>query len=513
MRQSKRLSLVPLLGLAARSKAADAAYVTDLGIFSLLAPCASEAVSYNIQSLTYTTSCADNEKSLQACACSNTEQFKSITAAISSSVASNCGSAATEDQQSASKVVQQYCNPATTITFSTPTTNIIEAYITDLSQMAYLPQCAQSALSYAVLGQNQSKCPQAANLFAPCVCSKSGLPSAVSDVISKSVRYSCSNSDDITAAQDFYNEYCAMNQGTTTFTSPPGPPGDMTYHITALSQFKQLRSCAQSGVASAVLQQTEWNCAAGPQALASCACLKSGMSGRVSSSLTSYVKYFCDNTATADVSSALSVWAYYCSAADDKVVASVTETATESYPHPASRTGSAPSKPSETVIAAVVLGVVVIVALVGVVAFILRRRRQRQTKGEQLPPTNGPDGGLGELDNTSKPVAELLTPGYTQTPELQGGIGIAVSELPPYQSPRPELQGNYAYPKPSDQTLPHELASPPPSVYRPSPPPGKSPFETPYVSPATPYSYKGGWQSGPVQEAYELDSTAWAKQG
>lgn len=64
----------------------------------------------------------------------------------------SCGSTATEDQQSASSVMQKYCTQSLPITFSTPTKNVVEAYITDLSQMNYMPQCAQSAVSEAVMG-------------------------------------------------------------------------------------------------------------------------------------------------------------------------------------------------------------------------------------------------------------------------------------------------------------------------------------------------------------------------
>ena len=49
-------------------------------------------------------------------------------------------------------VFDQYCNPDTTITFETPTSHIVQAYITELSEMEYLPSCAQSALSEAVMG-------------------------------------------------------------------------------------------------------------------------------------------------------------------------------------------------------------------------------------------------------------------------------------------------------------------------------------------------------------------------
>ncbi|RFU81467.1 granule antigen gra6 domain-containing [Trichoderma arundinaceum] len=552
MRRSIRLAIAPAICFAAFADA-DLSYVTDLEIFSLLAPCVSDAISYNIQTLTYSTICGDSETQLQSCACSDTERFTSISSSISRDIRVSCGSTATEDQQSASSVLVKYCNQDSTITFSTPTKNIVQAYITDLSQIEYLPQCAQSGLSQAVMGDNASKCPEAASLFAPCVCNKGGIPSEVSDMISKSVRYSCSNGGDITAAQDFYNEYCAMNNGTTTFTQPPGPPGDMTYHITALSKFKALRSCAQSGVASAILDQTERYCATGPQALASCVCIKSGMSGRISSTLTSYVKWNCDNTATADVTSALDVFDYYCSAAENEFVVSVTDTATETYPHPTNRASSNPSGPTQTgsktsggggggggsdddgsdsdpsgkdgsssdgkggsgsssinktaVIAACVLGGVVLIAAVAAVAFFVRRKRNKQMRGELLPPTE--DGsnlqGPPELANTSKPgpnVAVVPELHSTERQELQG-TGTPFSELPPgYITPRPELQGNGEYKPPVSPD--NGTGYPPP----------QSPYYrqqqgAPTVSPATPSAHGVGWQSGPVAETYELDSATW----
>ncbi|PTB61855.1 hypothetical protein BBK36DRAFT_1173095 [Trichoderma citrinoviride] len=539
MRRSTRtrLSLAPAILLAALVEA-DLNYVTDLDIYSLLAPCVSDAISYNIATLTYGTICGDSETELQSCACSNTDRFNSITSSISRDVKVSCGSTATEDQQSASSVLAKYCNQDLPITFSTPTKNVVEAYITDLSQINYLPQCAQSALSEAVMGDNASRCPEAANLFAPCVCGKGGIPSQVSDVISKSVRYSCSNGGDITAAQDFYNEYCAMNNGTTTFTQPPGPPGDI------------------QGVA-----QTEIYCATGPQALASCVCIKSGMSGRILSTLTSNVKWNCDNTATADVTSALDVFAVYCSAAEKETVLSVTETATETYPHPTNRVSSFSASPSETgssgggggggssdggnsgsdnggkdggsssspdgnsgadsssktnsinktaVIAACVLAGVVLIAAIAAVAFFVRRKRNKN-KGEQLPIADGPPHleGPPELENTSKMgpnVAVVPELHSTERQELQGHTGTPLSELPPgYASPRPELQGSGEYKPPVSPV--HGgggYQQPPHSPYY-----GHQQQGAATVSPATPNTYGAGWQSGPVAETYELDSATW----
>lgn len=264
------------------------------------------------------------------------------------------------------------------------------------------------------------------------------------------------------------------------------------------------------------------------------------MSGRISSTLTSYVKWNCDNTATADVTSALDVFAFYCSAAEKEVVVSVTDVATETYPHPTNRDTALPSGPTKTgsssssgggskggsspsqggkdgtssggdgggnsssinktaVIAACVLGGVVLIAGIGLVAFFVRRKRNRQMRGEQLPPTAEGSNYQGppELDNTAKMaphVAVVPELHSTVRQELQGNV--TPYSLPPgYNTPRPELQGNFEY-KPSVSLQPGAGYQPPHSPH-------------PTVSPATPNTYGTGWHSGPVTETYELDSAPW----
>lgn len=301
-------------------------------------------------------------------------------------------------------------------------------------------------------------------------------------------------------------------------------------------------------------QQTDYYCATGPQALASCVCIKSGMSGRISSTVSSYVKWNCDNTATADVTSALDVFAFYCSAAEKEVVVNVTDTATETYPHPTNRITSFSSSPSETgtgssgssggsggsdnggsdsdqggkdgsssggngsnnsssinktaVIAACVLGGVVLIAGVAAVAFFVRRKRNKQMRGEQLPPTADGNNlqGPPELENTSKPgpnVAVVPELHSTERQELQGNTGTPFSELPPgYVTARPELQGNVEYKPPLSPD--HGRGYQPPQSHYYGQPQGP-----PTVSPATPSTHGVGWQSGPVAEAYELDSATW----
>lgn len=98
----------------------------------------------------------------------------------------------------------------------------------------------------------------------------------------------------------------------------------MTYYITDLPQYSSLAPCAASGLSYAVQsvrtplsyrwrlpltlpQQTWYLCPSGPQALASCVCLKDGMTNEVLKVITSSVKYECSSTALEDVSSAVAV--------------------------------------------------------------------------------------------------------------------------------------------------------------------------------------------------------------
>ncbi|KAF4122240.1 hypothetical protein GMORB2_7833 [Geosmithia morbida] len=328
---------------------AAAEYVTDLAAYSLLAPCASSALSYNIGIQPYTASCGLGQEELQSCICSNNARLDEVTSSISSDISAGCGGiAASEEQSSASRVFKQYCTPGQEVKFSTPTRNKVNAYITNLSEMASLAPCASSGLSSAVMQESLSLCPVEASLLAPCVCSKSRILEEVSETISATVRSMCSNDEDVTSAYRFFEDYCAMNDGTTSFARPESPPGDMTYHITDLPDYTSLNSCARSGVSYAILEQTNFLCAAGPQALASCVCLKSGMRARVSLTLTSEVMMECDNTATDDVNSALGVLDFYCSAAASDVVAQVSVSSSTAQSATKSRTGQTASMPSET---------------------------------------------------------------------------------------------------------------------------------------------------------------------
>jgi hypothetical protein len=112
-----------------------------------------------------------------------------------------------------------------------------------------------------------------------------------------------------------------IGAGTTSFPSPGSISGTVTYYITDLPTFNNLAPCAATAVSEVVQGLTETYCQSAPNALASCACFKDQNSVAVSSAIVSWVEYECSSTASADITSAVGVLNFYCSAAAGKVVA------------------------------------------------------------------------------------------------------------------------------------------------------------------------------------------------
>lgn len=86
---------------------ADFVYVTDLPIFTSLAPCAQYAVSYEVLGLTES-ACPKAVTALESCACSQDKNSASVASAIASGVLENCDTTATEDVASASAVFSKH---------------------------------------------------------------------------------------------------------------------------------------------------------------------------------------------------------------------------------------------------------------------------------------------------------------------------------------------------------------------------------------------------------------------
>ncbi|KAK0743387.1 hypothetical protein B0T18DRAFT_290846, partial [Schizothecium vesticola] len=398
-------------------------YITDLAIYSALAPCAQSALSYNVQYLTNSI-CPEPISDLQACVCTKNNNLASISKGVSSSVSYSCGGGAAADQASASTVLSGYCNQGALPTFPPPEFPV-SYYITEIPEIDALAPCAKSAINYG-LRQTYSDCPSDATALASCACLKNQNSALVNKIISSSAKSSCSNiAPDVTSAVNFFAAYCAMANGTTNFPKPTNPPGDMTYYVTDLPSFDSLAKCAASALSYAVQSNTYDLCPPGPQALASCACIKEGMPRLISNIITSSVKYSCSSTATDDVSSAMAVYNFYCSAARAETTATgVTVSVEQTYPaglEPAtgSRSGTGASQstgaggksgstdggptdsssgPNTAIIGGAVAGVVVILGIIGALVFFLmksvrKRKELEKQQSDQIPMTRPATAG------------------------------------------------------------------------------------------------------------------------
>lgn len=169
------------------------------------------------------------------------------------------------------------------------------------------------------------------------------------------------------------------------------------------------------------------------------------MSNNVYNDMTAQVKYECGFEDEDTVKSAVDVFEYYCSAAEDKVTAKVSDTARQKYPTAVEAEDSSSGRARETdggnggdskeadneagsggpsagVIAGAVVGSVVGVALIAGGVFWLIRHRRRHTSAAKAA-TTGPNGdanpGVGELEDRSN----LASPKYemsTSTPQVAG---------------------------------------------------------------------------------------------
>lgn len=139
------VSLALALGVAT---AAELVYITDLAIYSALAPCAQSALSYNVQYLTNSI-CPEPISDLQACVCTKNNNLASISKGVSSSVSYSCGGGAAADQASASTVLSGYCNQNALPTFPPPEFPV-SYYITEVPEIEALAPCARSAINYGL---------------------------------------------------------------------------------------------------------------------------------------------------------------------------------------------------------------------------------------------------------------------------------------------------------------------------------------------------------------------------
>lgn len=291
------------------------------------------------------------------------------------------------------------------------------------------------------------------------------------------------------------------------------------------------------------------------------------MSGFVSNDLNSDVKYYCDSTASEDVSSALEVFDLYCSAAKALVTpAGITESVEQtvatgssgaSGPKETGVTGSSgssgnsnsgssssdeptgsggsvansTSKSNVGLIVGVVIGVIAGLAVICFVAFFFWKRSQRkQSHGHTGPPPTEPEVvGKPELDATGAGLAGGISPSTLKAETVSRVDNV--SPVSAYSSPNTsELQGQNTHPlQPPVPPMPELYAQNlqgqgqnafPSHIqgqqtsYSPQEAYGQQIYEAPgqhqpqvYEAHGQPRSELQGvnWQSGPVAPFYEMD--------
>lgn len=147
---ASRLYAVAMVLAAAVRVRGDVPFITELDIYSQLAPCVTSAVANAYLWEQDTTACGSEPTKLQSCVCTNTAELGKMSVSIRSAVSSRCGTDADADQTSAARLLDKYCHPDSTITFATPTTNIIPGVMSDVAAISSLPPCVQSGLSAVV---------------------------------------------------------------------------------------------------------------------------------------------------------------------------------------------------------------------------------------------------------------------------------------------------------------------------------------------------------------------------
>jgi hypothetical protein len=112
------------------------------------APCAKSALYYNVQSQT-ADKCPTDAAELQGCICTKNNNIADVKAGLTSSVSYSCGSTASDDHASVATVLSAYCNQESKFAFPTPVFPV-EAYITEVAEIAVLAPCAASALGWGL---------------------------------------------------------------------------------------------------------------------------------------------------------------------------------------------------------------------------------------------------------------------------------------------------------------------------------------------------------------------------
>ncbi|RYP88158.1 hypothetical protein DL770_004663 [Monosporascus sp. CRB-9-2] len=437
-------------------------------------------------------------------------------------------------------------------------------YVTDLSIFTLLAPCAASAVSYNVQSQTYDSCPEAVEELQSCVCTKNNNFASVSREVSSSVSYSCGGtaSDDQASAASVLSAYC--NQAD--ITPFPEPAEPVSEYIVDLSAYQELAPCAMSGVSRALASMTYDMCLGDASHLATCACMKNqnslvvsqGINSNVSSVITSDVQYWCESTATEDISSALQVFDYYCSAAraevspqgvtdietapptaeiGNTIFSGPTQTSESGFDNwgfedpsgessgesSGGRPNGRPAASNTGAIVGAVVGAAVGLALIGAGAFFLWRR-SRKAKGAVAANGDVHTGtGKPELDGTVVAVAPVSPPNFSPSPsgskaqhpprtDNVSPVSTAQKASEHARSPATQASELHAQsPAPQMSELHGQNTLPPQTVNAYYPASGQPVHEAPVQHPTQVHEMhaqpEATWQSGPIMQYHEMDGT------
>jgi hypothetical protein len=266
------------------------------------------------------------------------------------------------------------------------------------------------------------------------------------------------------------------------------------------------------------------------------------MSGSLTSSISSNVKYSCDSTATEDVASAIAVFDFYCSAARAEVTAGgITDSIAQTYPTAAAgnsggsasggakptnsknggAAGSGTSTPTGTpgaavggagasdngngpkpaAIAGAVVGVVVGLLGLGILIwYLVKQSRKKQADAATLAAAhmnlynNGPEDHGGKPELAGNPIAAMAPPSPSPSTLKPNGTGQVESVSPV------SAHGGSAWAPPPNKPELHGQ----PAAYPPMPPNAaelavQAQQGSPYALPPDRQELMGG-QGYPLQE-------------
>ena len=316
------LSLIILAVLLTLAQAQQNAYLLEFPLVSVLAPCASQGLSWAADSLTVDCNTAAKPPVYASCACLKNQNSAFMTEQLSTQITRNCGTTATDDISSVLSVFSAYCiaaQPAAVAATTTPAA-ATAPQITAVPGTSALAPCAAGAWSWAIDSLTQDCNLNAApTLQASCACLKDQNSAFMTEQLSIQVTRNCGTTatDDISSVYALFSSYCgyakAVSAAATATATGATQTSKSIPDLTSIPALTSLAPCASTGFSWAANSfSSDCNANAGPTAVASCVCQKDQNANAFAADISTQVINDCGSTAIEDINSALSVFSSYC---------------------------------------------------------------------------------------------------------------------------------------------------------------------------------------------------------